>query len=139
MDQADAEVLAGQLKNAYLRCTLHRAVTGMAGEGVWFGRTVSTHAPGAALRRPGRSRPGLQDLDGCPAMGVGWGKRPAAQYPMFEQVSGLEPSWKARRGSRRFSGRPGLVSGLVVSVAGDEDEAGRPGRTPNSSVVPASL
>lgn len=32
-----------------------------------------------------------------------------------------------------------LVSGLVVSVAGGEDEAVRPGRTPNSSVVPASL
>jgi len=42
VDQADAGVLAGQLKNAYLRGTLHRAVTGMAGEGVWFGRTVST-------------------------------------------------------------------------------------------------
>jgi len=32
-----------------------------------------------------------------------------------------------------------LVSGLVVSIAGGEDEAVRPGRTPNSSVVPASL
>ena len=32
------------------------------------------------------------------------------------QVSGLEPSWKARRGSRRFSGRPGWFRGWLSAL-----------------------